>query len=167
MSSMKGLPPISGEDVQVFDEALDTLLAQTGAVAAILIHQGGPVISQAGDASRYNTISLAAVAAGAFAASCAVAMLMGETQVASFCQQGQELSMLVSRVDDDLLLLVIYKSALIGAESIRHHATNAIECVASQVQRAASRAPVPSFDVAALELPDVSQMFRRKDSKQL
>jgi predicted regulator of Ras-like GTPase activity (Roadblock/LC7/MglB family) len=159
---MKGLPPIVLEDVQVFDDALATLLAQTGAVAAMVIDQGGPVIAQAGDARRFNAASLAAVAAGAFAATSAVALLMGETQVSSFCQQGQSLGMFVNRIDDNLLLLVIFKSDLISPESVRNHSVGACDGIGRQVERARKRSPGVAIDVAGLDMPDVSNLFRRK-----
>jgi predicted regulator of Ras-like GTPase activity (Roadblock/LC7/MglB family) len=159
---MTGLPPLSQEDVQSLDDSLASLLAQTGAIAVLLADQGGPVISQVGDAHRFNTASLAAVAAGAFSASCAMAKIMGETQVTNFCQQGEELSMLVSRVDESLLLLIIFKTALIGPDNVRKYASNTIESVSRQVSKASRRSPGVFIDLTALDIADVSMLFRRK-----
>jgi predicted regulator of Ras-like GTPase activity (Roadblock/LC7/MglB family) len=159
---MPGLPPLLPEDIDFFDRALLGLVEQTDATAALLIDQGGPLVAQAGQFARLDTVSLSALAAGAFAATQAVAALLGETQFSNVYQQGHNLSVIVAQVDDNLLLVVIF-AAHLSAGMVKYYASASTSALAAQVGRAAARAPGQAIDLVSMDVQDTSQMFRRKD----
>jgi predicted regulator of Ras-like GTPase activity (Roadblock/LC7/MglB family) len=158
---MSGLPPLLAEDVEGFERILRGLLGRSEAVAALLIDQGGPLITQAGDWSRFDTVTLAALAAGAFAATQGVAMLLGETEFGSVYQQGRALSVIVNRVDDNLLLIVIFKATL-SAGLVKYYAAASVAALFAQINLAAARAPGQAIDLVSLDLGNASDLFRRK-----
>jgi len=158
---MPGLPPLIEEDVQGLDSALDALLRKSEAALVILIDKGGPVIAQRGAADQFDTTTIAALAAGAFAATQAIAERLGEAQFASIYQQGERMSLLFSNVDEDVLLIVIFKSEL-SAGAVKYYAAETIRQLARQLERARRRAPGESLDLVSENLPDVSSVFGKK-----
>jgi predicted regulator of Ras-like GTPase activity (Roadblock/LC7/MglB family) len=159
---MPGLPPLLSEDIEAFDQTLSSLLEQGEATAVLLIDQGGPILTQIGDTSLLDTTSLAALAAGAFAATQGVARILGETDFSSVYQQGRSLSVIVHRVDDNLLLLVIFKASL-SAGMVKYHAAISSANLVHQVDKATARSPGESIDLVSMNIEDATQVFRRKD----
>ena len=157
---MPGLPPLIEEDVQVLDSALDELLEQTEATMALVIDKGGPVINQRGAAKDFDTTTIAALAAGSFCATQAIAERLGETHFASIYQQGAHLSLLFSNIDDNALLIVIFKAEL-SAGAVKYFAAETARQIVRQFQRAQQRAPGESIDLVGENLLDVSGVFSK------
>ena len=80
---MLSLPPLIEEDIQCMESALDELLQKSEAMCALLIDKGGPLICQRGVLEGFDTTTMAALAAGSFAANEAIAGLVGESNFAS------------------------------------------------------------------------------------
>ncbi len=91
---MQGLPPLIQEDVLSLNSALDQLLQKSEATAALIIDKGGPIISQRGAVEQFDTTTIAALAAGSFCATQAIAERLGETNFAMIYQQGGRFSLL-------------------------------------------------------------------------
>jgi predicted regulator of Ras-like GTPase activity (Roadblock/LC7/MglB family) len=158
---MLSLPQLIEEDVEVLDAALGLLLIKSEAVAALIIDKGGPLIIQKGDHDKIDTTTMAALAAGSFCANQAIADLVGETDFSSIYQQGQSHSLLVMNVDDQLLLVVIFKAELsVGA--VKYFALTTVESVAEQIRKARLRDPDEGIDLVELNLVDASVLFTRK-----
>lgn len=158
---MLSLPPLFVEDIQCMEGALDELLRQSEATAALLIDKGGPLICERGDTEGFDTTTMAALAAGSFAATEAIASLVGESNFNSIYQQGEHRSLLVSNVGANVLLIVIFKVAQsVGA--VKYFAAGANKQIALQLQQAASRNPDAVLDLVAMDLPNTAELFKQK-----
>ena len=157
---MPALPQLMEEDVQRFDAALRELLRKSEATVALIIDKGGPLISQCGVGEQLDTTTVAALAAGSFCASQAIAERVGESSFRSVYQQGEQNSLLVSNIDEDLLLLVIFRASL-SVGLVKYYAAFTISQVAAQVERARRRAPLQTMDLVSMDAVDVSGVFRK------
>ena len=159
---MPGLPQLIEEDVRVLEAALDELLRRSEAGAALVIDKGGPLIGQRGEAGRFDATTVAALAAGAFSATETMARHLGETSLSHIYQQGRLISLLISNVDDNLLLVVVFP-AQSGVGAVKYYAGDAVARISAQMQKAAQRAPGASLDLVSLNTVDVSQVFRKRE----
>jgi predicted regulator of Ras-like GTPase activity (Roadblock/LC7/MglB family) len=157
---MPGLPPLIQEDVQALHGALEQFLHNSEAAAAMVIDKGGPVIHECGAAGQFDTTTIAALAAGSFCATQAIAERLGESHFASIYQQGDRFSLLFCDIDDDTLLLVIFKAEL-SAGAVKYYAAETTRRVLLQFERARKRAPGESLDLVSENLLDVSPVFTR------
>jgi predicted regulator of Ras-like GTPase activity (Roadblock/LC7/MglB family) len=158
---MLSLPQLIDEDIAVLDAALGSLLVKSESVAALIIDKGGPLIIQKGEHERLDTTTMAALAAGSFCANQAIAGLVGENDFSSIYQQGQSQSLLVMNVDDQLLLVVIFKAEhSVGA--VKYFASTTVQAVAEQIRKARLRDPDEGIDLVELNLVDTSVLFARK-----
>jgi predicted regulator of Ras-like GTPase activity (Roadblock/LC7/MglB family) len=158
---MPGLPPLIAEDVQLLDGALDELLRKSEATAALIIDKGGPLIGQRGAVDQFDTTTISALAAGSFCATQAIAGLLGEADFASIYQQGERYSLLFCNIDENVLLIVIFKAELsVGA--VKYYAAATLREVGRQLQAAQQRAPEQSVDLVSMNVLDVSDIFRKQ-----
>src|SRR4051812_41356159 len=109
---MPGLPQLIDEDIKTLNAALDEFLWKSEAMAALIIDKGGPLITERGAVDRFDTTTVAALAAGSFCATDAIAQRVGETNFNSIYQQGERHSLLVSNIDENLLLVSFFKAEL-------------------------------------------------------
>jgi predicted regulator of Ras-like GTPase activity (Roadblock/LC7/MglB family) len=158
---MPGLPPLIEEDVQALDAALDELLRRSDATVALVIDKGGPVIQQRGAVGKFDTVTIAALAAGSFSATQAIAERLEETHFGSIYQQGERLSLLFCDIDDSTLLLVIFNAGL-SAGAVKYYAADAVRSILRQLEAARRRAPGESLDLVSENLADTSGIFGRK-----
>jgi predicted regulator of Ras-like GTPase activity (Roadblock/LC7/MglB family) len=158
---MAGLPPLIEEDVLLLDGALDDLLRRSEAATALIIDKGGPLISQRGAVENFDTTTIAALAAGSFCATQAIAERIGETSFSNIYQQGEHHSLLCCNIDDNVLLIVIFK-ADISAGVIKYYAAATIEHVRFQLQKAGQRSPEENTDLVSMNTVDASSIFRKK-----
>lgn len=143
------------------DSALDELLQKSEATASLLIDKGGPLITQRGALEGFDATTLAALAAGSFAANEAIAGLVGESNFSSIYQQGEHHSLLVGNVGENLLLIVIFKTGT-SVGVVKFYMATTVQVVACQLQRARARTPGETVDLVGLDMPDTSQLFKRK-----
>ena len=106
----------------------------------MLIDQAGFLITQAGEADQFDTTTLAALAAGSFAATQGMASLISETNFNSVYQQGDNSSLLILNVDADCLLVVVFK-AHVSVGAVKYYALATVSQVAEQLRKALTRAP--------------------------
>ncbi len=158
---MPTLPQLIEEDVSRLDAELRELLEKTEATAALIIDKGGFLIGSQGDAQQFDLTTVAALASGAYMATQTIAALVHETNFNSVYQQGEKFSMLVTCIDDNCLLLVIFK-AQVGVGAVKYFATPAVKRIALQLQQAQERDPAGGLDLSELNLADPSEVFKRK-----
>jgi predicted regulator of Ras-like GTPase activity (Roadblock/LC7/MglB family) len=93
---------------------IDGLLDDLGARGVFVIDRVGLLISQAGRMGELDTTSLAALAAGAIAATGGLAQILGEQEFPTHFHQGERGSLHMTLVDDRGILIVIFddKNAL-------------------------------------------------------
>ena len=159
---MAGLPQLIEEDVRALEAALDDLLRRSEAGAALVIDKGGPLIGQRGAAARFDATTVAALAAGAFSATETMARHLGESSLSHIYQQGRQVSLLISNVDENLLLIVVFPAEA-GVGAVKYYAGDAVARIAAQMEKAAQRAPGASLDLVSLNTVDVSQVFRKRE----
>jgi predicted regulator of Ras-like GTPase activity (Roadblock/LC7/MglB family) len=158
---MPTLPQLIEEDVQRLDAELRELLEKSEANAALIIDKGGFLISSQGDTRQFDHTTVAALASGAFMATQTIATLVQETNFNSVYQQGEKFSLLVTCIDENCLLLIIFKAQL-GVGAIKYFAAPAVKRIALQLQIAQERNPAGGFDLSELNLADPSEVFKRR-----
>jgi len=158
---MLSLPPLIEEDIQCVESALDELLLKSEATCALLIDKGGPLISQRGTLDGFDTTTMAALAAGSFAANEAIAGLVGESNFSSIYQQGENHSLLVGNVGENLLLIVIFKAAM-SVGLVKYYAAATVLVIATQLQKARARTPNETVDLVSMNLLNTAELFKKK-----
>ncbi|MGZ4962609.1 MAG: roadblock/LC7 domain-containing protein [Limisphaerales bacterium] len=157
---MLGLPQLQCEDMQVMDGALDELLRKTDATAALVIDRGGPLLTERGQTKEFDTTTMAALAAGSFSATQAIAERVGESDFTSVYQQGSRYSILVSMIDEALLLILVFRAEL-GVGIMKYHSKPVIDRIAIQLQLARERAPSETVDLVSMNALDAADIFRK------
>jgi len=158
---MATLPQLIEEDIERLDDELRELLGKSDATAALIIDKGGFLITSQGDARQFDLTTIAALASGAYMATQTIAELVHETNFNSVYQQGEKFSLLVTCVDENCLLLVVFK-AQVSVGAVKYFAGPAVKRIALQLQIAQERAPGGGLDLSELNLADPSEVFRRK-----
>lgn len=91
------------------ENALKAYLVDIGVKNALIVDTAGNIVGQC-DNGRFfgDTKSLAALASANFAAVSAMAKIIGEKQFSLFFQKGKRENIHFSRIDEDLLLVVVF-----------------------------------------------------------
>ena len=158
---MATLPQLLEEDIQRLNDELRTLLERSDASTALIIDQGGFLITSAGDSRKFDLTTIAALASGAYLANQTIANLVHETNFNSVYQQGERFSMLVTSVDEHCQLVVIFR-AEVSVGVVKYFSAPAVEQIARQMQISRERDPEAGLDLSVLNLADASEVFKRK-----
>ena len=158
---MPTLPQLIEEDIERLDAELRELLEKSDASTALIVDKGGFLISSQGDARQFDLTTIAALASGAYMATQTIAGLVHETNFNSVYQQGEKFSMFVICVDENCLLLIVFK-AQVSVGAVKYFAGPAVKRIALQLQIAQERAPDGGLDLSELNLADPSEVFKRK-----
>ena len=143
------------------ESALDELLQKSEATGALLIDKGGPLVCQRGMLDNFDTTTMAALAAGSFAATEAIAGLVGESNFSSVYQQGEHQSLWVGNVGSNLLLIVIFKAS-VSVGVVKYFGAATTQRLAVQLEKARARTPDVNLDLVSLNLLDPSDLFKKK-----
>jgi predicted regulator of Ras-like GTPase activity (Roadblock/LC7/MglB family) len=160
---MATLPQLIEEDIQRLDEALRELLEKSDATTALIIDKGGFLISGQGDTRQFDTTTIAALASGAYMANQTIANLVHETNFNSVYQQGEKYSMFVACVDDNCLLVTIFKAS-VSVGVVKYFAAPATEQIAAQMRAAQERDPGGGLDLSVLNIADTSGVFKKREA---
>src|ERR1041384_524196 len=150
---MATLPQLIEEDVQQLEESLRELLEKTDATTALIMDKGGFLIAHQGDDRRFDLTTIAALASGAYLANQTIANLVHETNFNSVYQQGEKFSMFALSVDEQCMLVVIFK-AQVSVGVVKYFAVPAAEQIAVQMRAAQERDPEGGLDLSVLNLAD-------------
>jgi predicted regulator of Ras-like GTPase activity (Roadblock/LC7/MglB family) len=160
---MASLPQLIEEDIQRLDEALRDLLEKSDATTALIIDKGGFLISGQGDTRQFDLTTIAALASGAYMANQTIANLVHETNFNSVYQQGEKYSMFVVCVDENCLLVVIFKAS-VSVGVVKYFSNPAVEQIAAQMCAAQERDPDGGLDLSVLNLADPSEVFKKRQA---
>jgi predicted regulator of Ras-like GTPase activity (Roadblock/LC7/MglB family) len=106
---MKGVGMVINEDDAArIHEVLSHFLRESGAAEVLLIDRGGQLLAMDGISRPLDTVSISALAAGAYSSTSAMAQLLGETQFTVLFHEGIKQSIHVSTVDEDAILMAIF-----------------------------------------------------------
>lgn len=158
---MASLPQLIEEDILVLDKALREFLSRSDSTTALIVDKGGFLITHQGDSTEFDLTTICALASGAYLANQTIANLILEENFTSVYQQGEKYSLLATNVDENCLLLVIFR-AQIGVGVVKFWATKIRERIAEQLQLAHERDPGAGLDLSVLNLADTRDVFKRK-----
>jgi predicted regulator of Ras-like GTPase activity (Roadblock/LC7/MglB family) len=158
---MATLPQLIEEDIERLGGELRELLEKSDATTALIIDKGGFLITSQGDSRQFDVTTIAALASGAYLANQTIANLVHETTFNSTYQQGEKFSMFVICVDDNCLLVIIFK-AQVSVGAVKYFSIPAVKRIAVQLQIAQDRDPGAGLDLSELNLADPSEVFKRK-----
>src|SRR5262245_47259111 len=161
---MATLPQLIEEDIAEVNRAMQELLLKSDASIGLLIDKGGFLISQVGDFSSSDTVTLAALSAASFAATQGIAGLVNETNFTSVYQQGESFSLLVLNVDEYSLLTVIFK-ARISVGAVKYFAETTLKEISTQLKRAHERDPETGLDLSMLNMANTAPVFTKNKKK--
>jgi predicted regulator of Ras-like GTPase activity (Roadblock/LC7/MglB family) len=96
------------EDLDRLNKILSHLITESASAYVLLINKDGNLISQVGFSPNIDVTSLAALAAGSFASTKAIATLIGETEFSVMFHQGAKENIHISLVDEDVIMVLIF-----------------------------------------------------------
>ena len=151
------------EDAARISEILQDFLKETDAKTCLLIDRGGQLIAAEGDSASLDTMSLSALAAGAFASTNEIARLVGETEFTVLYHQGKKGHIHVSHVDDDTLMMAIFDDkTTVGI--VRLYSRDTEERIAQVMKDSRSRQGNPPPEIKGFDLSDSEEVFKKSDS---
>jgi len=139
------------------DEVLDRFLRESLASHVLLIDRSGQPLAQRGPEAR-DTVSIAALAAGAFSSTGAMAQLLGETEFSVLFHEGARQNIHVSTVDTATILLAIFDShTTVGM--VRLFAREASQAIAAVLDDSRARPTRVGALVAPLGASEIGPAF--------
>jgi hypothetical protein len=156
---MIGLPTLDAEDMRALDGAFADFLAKTEAAAVLLSAEGGFLISHYGNTDNFDPTTIGALAANSFVANLKMAELLGEPQFSSIYQQGEQTSVFIQSIDGANLIIIIFPAS-VAVGIIKHYAVT-IRAEVSRIFLRASERTGESLDLAMMNLPDSTEIFKR------
>lgn len=157
------LPQLRAEDVRELDRLLGELVSRTEATSAMVIDKAGFLITESGSASSVDSTTLAALAAGSFAATQGMASIVSESNFNCVYQQGESFSLIVQNVESDTLLVVVF-AAHVSVGAVKYFANAAVPRIAQQLATARERGE-GELDLAMLNMENSSEFFRKVAGK--
>lgn len=96
------------DDLSEIDQELDGFLELSGARCAMLVDRSGHMVTRRGESLDGSLDSVAALAAGSFAATREMAGLIGEGQFNTMFHQGSRDSIQISAIGDRSLFVIVF-----------------------------------------------------------
>ena len=137
---------LSKEDQDFFRKVLLDLLCESESRCVLLVDQGGRCIARAGFTEKLDVDALAALIAGSFASTRAMAALVGETEFSVLFHQGQHDHIHNILVDNDRILAVIFdRRTTVGM--VRLCAKRVAKRIAERFKEIGRREPVADHQI--------------------
>jgi len=96
------------EDIEVIGKTLTVFLKNANARCALLVDKDGHLVTKEGESATYDTDTISALVAGAFAATKQMAKLLGEEEFAIMFHQGKKDNIQLSLVGHRTILAIIF-----------------------------------------------------------
>ncbi len=96
-------------DEQSFAQLLSALAQKCDAFGVLVITKDGKLIEAVGALEKVNTVALAALIAGMFAATKEVARLVGEKHFSILLQQGEQRHIHITLIGADVMLIILFE----------------------------------------------------------
>ncbi|GAB4322697.1 MAG: roadblock/LC7 domain-containing protein [Candidatus Sumerlaeia bacterium] len=104
----KGPLILTKSDITAIHNVLSTLLRQSDAKCALVVNQDGKCVAQRGFTQNIDTTALAALIAGSFSSTRAMAELLGEKDFTVLFHQGEKDHIHNNLIDNSNILTVIF-----------------------------------------------------------
>ena len=154
------LPQLIAEDIRELDRVLGDLVSRSEASAALIIDKGGFLITQVGDFGEFDGTTLAALAAGTYAATQGMASVISEPNFTCVYQQGENFSLLVRNVDIETLVVVVFQ-AQVSVGAVKYFANSAVPQLSQQFDHARARNPDGGIDLSMMNMENSTEFFRK------
>jgi predicted regulator of Ras-like GTPase activity (Roadblock/LC7/MglB family) len=143
---MNPIPVFTIEDVATLDAILADFLKKAEAELTVVIDRGGNVISQYGDSDVMDVTTIAALAAGSFAATRELARRIGELEFNALYHQGNGNHIFMNSVDDDTIMITLFGCrTTVGL--VRFYSSTAAQSVADLLKSLQGNSHGISFDL--------------------
>jgi len=131
---MNQMPIMTIQAAERLLNALEDFLEKAEADYAMIIDRGGMILSQQGELpDNADPDIVAALSAGSFAATRELALRVGESDCAALYQQGTNSHILISAVDDDVVLITIFgRQTTVGL--VKFYSAKAIKRIGAVLQ---------------------------------
>ncbi|MDX2226784.1 MAG: roadblock/LC7 domain-containing protein [Verrucomicrobiae bacterium] len=130
---MQPIPILTLEDVNQIDKILSDFLQKSESNLAVVIDRGGNIISQQGDMEIIDVTTVAALAAGSFAATMELAKRIGEVEFNALYHQGKGMHIFINSVDTETIMVTVFNDkTTIGL--VRFYTTNASQLLHDLLQ---------------------------------
>jgi predicted regulator of Ras-like GTPase activity (Roadblock/LC7/MglB family) len=96
------------EDIDRLNKVLTHLLSSASATFVLLVHKDGNLLAHQGYTKAFDTTALAALAAGSYAATRAIAQMIGESEFTVLFHKGKLDNIHISLVDEDCILVLVF-----------------------------------------------------------
>ncbi|MFT5128987.1 MAG: putative regulator of Ras-like GTPase activity (Roadblock/LC7/MglB family) [Rhodothermales bacterium] len=137
---------LTANDFELLQGQLAEFLGESEARNALLCDSGGNVIVYSGELDGVD--SIAALAAGTFSATRALAQVIGEKEFSAIFHQGENLSIFMSAVDEEVLLLALFSDET-NAGLVKMYSRKACRKMQSLFREIMGREAVPVDDPTA------------------
>lgn len=104
----KGPLILTKNDITAINNVLSNLLRQSDAKCVLVVNQDGKCVAQRGFTQNIDTTALAALIAGSFSSTRAMAQLLGESDFTVLFHQGEKDHIHNNLVDNSNILTVIF-----------------------------------------------------------
>ncbi|HEV8437033.1 MAG TPA: roadblock/LC7 domain-containing protein [Methylomirabilota bacterium] len=138
-------------------------LEESAAVDALLIDRSGQLLAQGGGERALDSVSLGALAAGAFSSTAAMARLLGEPEFTMLFHQGVTENIHVTAVDEHAILLALFDHrTTVGM--VRLFAKEAGAAIGAILAEARGRSHRAGAQLAPLTVAEGRRIFRARSS---
>ncbi len=158
---MAAFPQLTEEDFSLITQALDALRAKTAVHLVLLVEKAGYLIHESGAFPHCDSTQLATLASNSFNATQFIASLIEEKNFNTMVQQGSMTSLMILNIDENCLLVVLFKST-ISAGAVKFYAAQTITDISTQLRKATERAPQNSISLIDLNPSDIGDLFKRR-----
>lgn len=159
---MHTLPQLIEEDINAFNAALADLLGKSDASVALITDLAGFCLAEQGAVDQFDSTTLAALASGSFQATQAIAQILSEPNFSCVYQQGERFSMLVSIIDSQTVMIVVFPST-VSVGVVKFYGAETIAAIARQMEIARQRAPGEGIDLAMINVADTADVFKKRE----
>jgi len=150
---------IHEEAAQRIDGILLRFLEESSAIDALLIDRGGQLL--AGGGTALDTVSLSALAAGAFSSTAAMARIVGEPEFTMLFHQGINENIHVAAVDEQAILLAVFDHRT-TAGMVRLFAKEATAAIGAVLAEAKGRPARTGALAVPLADGEAARMFKER-----
>src|SRR5436309_19030 len=100
---MDSIPVLTIEDVASIENVMVEYLQKSRSVLAVLIDRGGNLMANVGNMEVMDVTTMAALAAGSFAATRELAKRIGEVEFTALFHEGSGNHIFMNSIDDDTI----------------------------------------------------------------
>jgi predicted regulator of Ras-like GTPase activity (Roadblock/LC7/MglB family) len=137
---------IEADQARTIEDILGRFVSETEVTHAFVIDRGGQLLVRYGREGALDSVSISALAAGAFSSTAAMAHLLGEPEFSVLFHEGSKQNIHVSTIDDHSILLAIFDGHTpVGL--VRLYAKETSQAIATVLREAAAR-PRPVSELA-------------------